>query len=511
MLGIFGKKSDHPLADIRSAQQVLEDIPKNDALNAVQELTGWIEVIAEMADELRVDHQCAVLRMFDETAQQFVRKLLRDYFTAQALSKFQESRLWTMLNEFYSRSEFAHYVVLTRYRNGDRGAAGVKPELAVLNARGIAALTGRLKMAAARYALVEPALWQHLSESYGHAEMNGYQNDAVPLYAGVSGSTSVTQEFAALLVWYGVSAGKLNPLQEHITERLVAYASDRLAVYDRYNSNGIFVFDLAQPTPPMRIAADATLHPSLRFLVAGDTMAKFGELGEILDKGLVPDSLHFHGASYDAELVRETLHRLTANLTQPSSTRRNPRRKVNVNLKVANGLFNMLEKADLNLNFDTDAGELWDVEDISLTGFRSVVPLVRADAIEIGALIGSKPENVQHWGAGIVRRLSRDENNNLHVGVEVLSTHISGVLLSGHATAPSREMQVAIYLNRPADISGEVWLLMKPDTFSRHRSLNMELGGKKYLLLPLALVESGYDFDLARFRSVEQEQDAAVG
>jgi hypothetical protein len=36
MLGIFGKKSDHPLADLKSAQQVLDSVPKNDALAAVQ-------------------------------------------------------------------------------------------------------------------------------------------------------------------------------------------------------------------------------------------------------------------------------------------------------------------------------------------------------------------------------------------------------------------------------------------------------------------------------------------
>src|SRR5512143_3494948 len=105
MLGIFGKKSDHPLADIKSAQQVLDDVPKNDALNAVQELTGWIESIVELADDFRLDHEFAVLRMFDEAAQAHVRKLLRDYFAVQPLSKFQENRLWTVLNSFYKQTE----------------------------------------------------------------------------------------------------------------------------------------------------------------------------------------------------------------------------------------------------------------------------------------------------------------------------------------------------------------------------------------------------------------------
>jgi len=511
MLGIFGKKSDHPLADIKTAQQVLEGIPKNDALNVVQELTGWIETMVELAEDLRLDHELTVLNMFDEAAQPYVRKLLRDYFSVHALTKFQENRLWTVLNNFYTQSELAHHDVLMRLSNGGRGASGIKSELASLSARGIAALTGRLKMAVARYALVESVLWQHLSEFYGHAERHGYQNDEVPLYAGLPGSTSVRQEFSALLIWYGVSAGALSPLREHITERLIAYAGGNLTVFEQYNANALFVFDLSQPTPPMRVASDATLHPELRFLVAGDVLAQLNVLLKTLDKGIVPDDVNFCGANYEAELVGEILRRLIDNLTQPPPTRRNPRRKISVNLKVANGFFHMLEQADVGLNFfNPDAGEIWEVEDISATGFRSVVPAARAEGIKIGSLIGSKPENVQNWGAGIVRRLSRDENNNLHVGVEVLSLQIVGVSLIEQGHSVDEGGQLAMYLNRPADTSGEAWLLMKPDTFSPTRSLNMDMGGRFFLLLPLSLVESGDDYDLARYRRMEQESSSTA-
>lgn len=509
MLGIFGKRSDHPLADIKAVQQVLEDIPKNDALNTVQEMTSWIESILELADDFRLDHEFAVLRLFEDAAQPHVRKLLRDYFAMQPVSKFQENRLWTVLNNFYTQSELVNYDVLTRYLNSGRGASGIKPDLPLLASRGIAALTGRLKMAAARYALVEPALWRHLADYYGHAEANNYQNDTVALFPGIPGNTSPLQEFATLLVWYGVSAGVQNPLQEHIAERLISYASKGLLVEGQYNANALFVFDLAQPTPPMRVASDATVHPALRFFSVVEELKQLESLSRNLEKGIVPDDVNLCGAKYDVELVRDILRKLIDNLTQPLPTRRNPRRKINVNLKVANGFFKMLEQADVGLNFfNPDTAEIWDVEDISATGFRSVLPAAHMDGIKIGSLIGSKPENVTNWGAGIVRRLSRDEKNNLHVGVEVLSTQIVGISLTDRVEAADADIQIALYLNRPADASGEAWLLMRPDTFSPNRSLNMELGGKGYLLLPLALVERGDDYDLARYRRMEQEASA---
>ncbi|MFZ2161238.1 MAG: hypothetical protein WAW02_03380 [Sideroxyarcus sp.] len=509
MLGIFGKKSDHPLADIKTAQQVLEDVPKNDALSTVQELTSWIESILELAEDFRLDHEFAVLRMFDDAAQPHVRKLLRDYFSMQTVSKFQENRLWTVLNGFYTQSELVYFDVLTRYRNSGRGASGVKPDLALLGARGIVALAGRLKMAAARYALVEPVLWSHLSEFYGHAETNGYHDDAVALFPGIPGNTSVEQEFAALLVWYGVSAGVQNPLQEHITERLISYAGKGLQVDGQYNANAIFVFDLAQPTPPMRVSSDTTLHPALRFMSVDEELKQLVSLSKTLEKGIVPDEVNFCGAKYDVELVRDILRKLIDTLTLPLPTRRNQRRKINVNLKVANGFFHMLEQADVGLNFfNPDSAEIWDVEDISATGFRSVLPAAQVDGIKIGSLIGSKPENVSNWGAGIVRRLSRDEKNNMHVGVEVLSTQIVGISLTDRVEAADEDVQIALYLNRPADTSGEAWLLMRPGTFSPNRSLNMDLSGKGYLLLPLSLVESGDDYDLARYRRMEQDSSA---
>ena len=79
---IFGKKSDHPLADIKSAQTLLDDLdlPRNDAFRSLAELTELIELLSEQA-EFKLDHQFAVLRLLDEAAQPYVRKLAREYFT----------------------------------------------------------------------------------------------------------------------------------------------------------------------------------------------------------------------------------------------------------------------------------------------------------------------------------------------------------------------------------------------------------------------------------------------
>ena len=69
VLGLFGNKTDHPLAEMKSAQALLDDIPKGDSIRALQEISDWLEALRGQADDFRVDHQWAVLRLYDQAAQ----------------------------------------------------------------------------------------------------------------------------------------------------------------------------------------------------------------------------------------------------------------------------------------------------------------------------------------------------------------------------------------------------------------------------------------------------------
>lgn len=505
LAGLFGKKSDHPLANLKSAQQVLDDVPKADALKALLELTSWVESLRDHADEFRMDHQVAVLRLLDEAAQPHVRKLLRDYFAVQALNKFQENRVWTALNDFFALSEQAHATILALYGKGERGAAAIKPQLALLAARGIVAATGRLKLAAARYALVDPVLWAHLAEMYACAEAGNFLEEVVPLYPGAGINTSVKREFVGVMVWFSVGTGSLSPLHIHIAERLVAHLNKYLTVERQAIAGSQWAINLLQPTPPMRVTTETTIHPGLRFLGIGGVEVVLNNLVKSLEKGILPEDVNLGGAVYEVELVRDVARLLVVRCILPPPTRRNTRRKLKVNLHVANGFFKLVENTDIGLNFSNETNEVWEVEDISATGFRSVTTPSALDNIKIGSLIGSKPENLGSWGVGIVRRLSRDAENRLHVGVEILANQVIGVSLGAREYAGGGEDALALYLNKPNDNSGEAWLLMKPGTFLSNRSFNMKVGDKAYLLLPLGMVESGEDYDLARYRKMEQD------
>ena len=500
MFGLFGKKSGHPLADIKSAQQLLDELPKNDALKALQELTSWTEAMREHA-EFPVDHEAAVMRLIDETARPLERKLVRDYFAASSLPSFHENRLWMALNEFYTQFSESYLKILARYRGGERGSSAIKSSLPLISVRGIRAITGRLKCAAARYMLVDPAIWECLAEFYMHADEQRYADEPVQLYSGAPANTSVRHEFTGTLAWFVSSASTLNRFHLHLAERLSGCLCKHMTAGKQCGADCLYGFDLSDPKPPLRVTKEIISQPGMLFIGVANVKAHAEQLLKELEKNTVPDELNL-GGLYDAEIVRNVLSHLARNLTVPPPMRRTVRHSLKVSLNIANGFSSIMEHSGIGLNFGDDSSTLWEVEDISTGGFHCIVPSSYPASLAIGSLIGLRPEKLDYWGVGIVRRMSRDKQNNLHIGVEILSNRVTGV---GLGEQKSEVEQHALWLSSPEDGKEEVRLLMSPDTFSTNRSLHAHFENKGYLLMPLSLLEKGDDFDLARYRKIEKD------
>lgn len=505
--GIFGKKADHPLADIKAAQALLEDLPKNDAHKALMELTDWIESVADYA-EFKADHRFAVLNLLDEQAQPYVRKLTRDYFTLHELGRFQENRLWLVQGSFYLHTARAWVSLFDRYWAGDKGSAALKGQIALITARAINAMIAQLKYICAHYGPVDSRIWHDLARLYRLAEQHGYLDVQVSLYPGLPANASVRSAAAHLLGWYGCGVHTLAPLDIHFTERLIGQYCTEAVVTPQRDAGSLFCFDLDKPAAPQRVNVDATVSPSQRCISLAPLLPRLESLLATLDKNIVPDELNL-GATYEAGRVRVAARYLLDYLGTPPK-RRAARRGIRMPMSVVKGFGGVIETTDVGLNFNAISPEQWEIEDVSASGFHTVLPAPGNEGVRIGMLLGMQPGGVQQWGVAVVRRLLRDEAGRLHVGAELLTNHIAGMSLrQGGGAGGFEDGQAALWLYpKPEDMSGEVQLLMKADTFSMNRSLQTALGGKNYLLIPNTLKEHGPDYDLAVFRCVEQEQGA---
>lgn len=500
---LFGKKSDHPMADIKSVLALLEDLPKNDAHKSLTDLTEWIESVSGHG-EFRPEHQFAVLRLLDDAAQPHARKLGRDYFSPGELGKFQENRLWLALDNFHRHAAHAYGVLFDRYLRSDKGGSALKEHVPLIATRTLHALSRRLKYACAHYSPADRGIWSELAKLYRHAEQNNYLDVPVMPYAGTGGDTSVRLAAGHLLGWYGCGVSALSPLDIHFVERIVGQYCTAIELGAQLGPDSLFSFDLDRPAAPVRIKVDGTVNSSMRYVNMTAMRPKLEDLLRTLEKNVVPDELNL-GGTYEAEPVSGAARYLLEYLTAPP-LRRSVRRGIKIDMNVVRGFAEVLDRAGVGSGGGEERFIYWEVEDISSSGFRALLPVQGVDGIRIGTLLGVRPGGVQHWGAAVVRRLMRDHDDLLHVGAEMLSNQVAGVALNRSSGGGPEGGQPALWLQaKSGEPDGEIRLLMKADTFSMQRSLQTGLNGKRYLLIPAGLQERGFDYELARFRLVEQE------
>ena len=508
MLGIFKNKSDHPLANLKSAQQLIDALPKKDPVEVLQEVGHWIEALFDPENEFRIDHQFVVLRMLDETAHAHLRKISQNYFSVIPPNTFQENRLWAAMHEYFTFCEMGYWHLLNAMREGKKGSSSLKGNMPLIIARGMYALFGRLECVKVRYSQVDAQCWERLADFYDYAEGMQCEDEPLQVYMGGANSNiSIKRLFASLIAWHSIAVGAFKPLDLHIAKALITHLSKVFVVHEQFKPGCMFMFDLAKPSSPMRVLVDGAQYPqSARFVSAASPASIVSNLLKTLDKNIVPEEFSFEVA-YSAEQVVDVLRRLAVYFQESLPVRRHQRKKIQMNVQAVNGFLSILEQAEAGLNLQGAGSEVCAVEDISVSGLRFVLPASQSNAVKIGTLVGLTPENTAHCGVGIVRRLRRDAQGNLHVGVKTLANKAEVVLLYGNDSI--NPASLALSLDSTDAQEGERWMLMPSDTFSLNRSPNMWQGEQNYLLLPLAIVEKGSDFDLVRYRQMQQDSSGA--
>ena len=86
---IVGSKVDHPLADAKQARTLVSDLPANDTVKALDQITRWLEALAE-TEGLKPERLFEIVDLLDSAAKNHQRKLLQDYLAMARPQKAQE-------------------------------------------------------------------------------------------------------------------------------------------------------------------------------------------------------------------------------------------------------------------------------------------------------------------------------------------------------------------------------------------------------------------------------------
>ena len=508
MLKIFGSsKPDHPMADIKEARKILEQIPGNDSIKAIDELFHWLESVRNV-EGFKPEYRASLVQLIDDAAQVHARKLARDYLSAPRLSKFQEGRLWGALWEFWRQSALAFAGCIDLYATGAKGADALKPLMPLLTVRALRALAAQMKWQYVRYGPFDNSMWGLFAKIYALAESKKYAQTPVSPYPNGPVEATPEQEFLKAVMLAASSPDSLLPLEMEIAERLIAHFSASFKLVLDQQPDIAYWIDLATSRPPLRVARPPQHAPTLRFFAAGKAEQDLERLiASVKATNALPSEINL-GGTYDPEAVLGVLNHLALYWSPNPPARRSPRHNVKSRLKVTHGFDGVIEALvpEKSLDFDDSVIESWIVENVSAGGFGAAIPQIKGDWLRIGALVGLQPEGGDNWLIGVIRRLSHESLQQGTVGVQTLARNGRIVQLRNEGGGAGRDSAPGVLLD--ASTSGaapEVELLLRAGTLVTGQNLEYEQDGNMFLLLPAGVVESGDDYDRGRFRQMVRD------
>ncbi len=502
-LNLFGGgKVDHPMADVKQAQQIVAELPP-DAAKALQEISELLESITQ-TDSFKLDRRFENIDLLDGAAKNPQRKLAQDYLVMPRQQKYHENRLWTGVFGFWKQLGDAYIHCVHGHEANLGGAANIRKNVPVIVARAIRTLTLQLKWVLLRYGLAEPRIWADLARLYKLAEQKSYAAGAIAIYPGAHGSSTVQREFLKALMLSASSTDGLPPVKQEIAERAVAHFAEsyRLSASPEGCTH---CFDMAVAKPPTRMFKGAAPTATLRFFGAGDALAGL----------VIPPDVNL-GGNYENEIVIGVLKHLAMQWSDKPPVRSSERRQTAGRVTVVPGMTDIVgvlepvaggDELDFSQEQTVPSAESWIVVNVSEGGFGAIIPAQKSDWIKVGTLVGVQTEVSKHWGVGLIRRISRDEHQQRQVGIQVLTRAAIPIRVAKSGSASpgnGSELQPAILLSSAPDKQGEVGVVLREGLFNGRDSLDMTVKGKGYLLMPSTMVEDGEDFDWAKFKVMQR-------
>lgn len=504
MLKLFtGNKVDHPMADAKKAREIIADLPA-DPLKALEEITHWLEGLKEV-EAFRLERLFENVDLLDAAAKNHQRKLAQEYFLTSRQQKFQENRLWTINFAFWKALCEGYLECVRRFESGQTGGIAFRKNMASIVARALRALTLLLKWVLVRYGPVDPKIWNDAGRLLQLAEASGFLDTQIEIYPGSHGGGTVQREFLKLAMLAVSSTDGLSPVKQEIAERSVANFSDGFRLSRTPAAGCNYCFDMTSGKPPYRLVSDQSSKPGVRYFGAGEGMVQLTAVeAKTRETGVLPTGVYI-GGDYSKDLLLPVFRHLMAYWSEDPPARANERRKTASRLTVVHGINELMAALnpgtgdDLDFSDPESSAESWIVENVSDGGYGAIIPATRSDWVRVGALIGLKSEVSQHWGIGIVRRVTRDEHQQRRVGIQVLSKVAvpAQVCKSGSYGEGS---DPAILLSTSPDAQGEVGVILREGYYNARDSLDLTVKGKGFLLIPGRLAEGGEDFDWAMFK-----------
>ncbi len=455
----LGKRSDDQLTDVKAVTRWFESLPIGDAFKCQQAILEELKRFNENPSGSTKD-RLGVLMCLDEKSRDLQDTLVRQYLRNPRMSRPMESQLWHAVYSLYWEIARGYHGFVLNFATGS-GKIAQEDRIPLATLRAIRIFGQLLKWRAVRYLPAGEKLWLRLHNLYRIAEGEGFHRRTLAAYDGETGSCSCESTYLHVLMLHLANSGTLYPRQLDLLDRWLCNWHTLLRLDARADpALHVFSVDLSADSGARRIRKPDAEKP-MRYWATAGLLEKLDDMQRALRDGLAPAHL---GLTEDArtgeslELLGHLAHHWAS--LSAREQRRAKREAVKRLIDVAHGfdtLVLQLKSAaspvaaspyGLGLDYrETDdvqvygfvttrtrerasqmkkpvaspGVERWVAQDESECGYGATVESHDKDWLRVGALIGVKPHDAPVWKLGVVRRLTRMNDDSSAIGIETLA------------------------------------------------------------------------------------------
>ena len=563
---IFEGKPDHPLFDVEEAGRRLAELPKDNAIRALEEITSWLDSVKD-APGFRPGVRAAIIMLLDEAGQALYAGLLQLYIGAPHLQDFNGKHLWKGMHDFMKILAGAYSVCVHEYRRAGKKSSGHKELMPVICVRLLRAVAEQMKLEMMHYVDIEQSVWDRLCNCYQFVEANRFTESMVFAYPKQEISAypprielaeslvfayqkqvihiSPQRELLRALMLYESSPGTLAPDQIELSFRIVGRMVSFFDFKKAPDPECAFYFDLARPSAPKRVYENIQATTSMRFFGANKAVPKIAHIIAQHEQGIIQQEQRF-GSEFTPAGKLTVLKHMQLYLGKDQPHRHQERRSINSAIDVVHGfqiINRLVERMDIdnaqnisekdaaalearsviNPAADNDevdyTAEKWSVSDVSVDGIGGIIPDNGGAWVKIGDLCGFKAENSPIWWVGVIRRLHTDTSGAVHVGIEILTKKPMSVWLRalGKDTENAYGLETdsasfeydylpAIMLPDASNSCVNARLLMEPGSYVPETQYEAMLGEKNRNIKFTDLLAEGEDYEQIGFQCLNPAQ-----
>ncbi|MGC2458839.1 MAG: hypothetical protein WA435_12685 [Gallionellaceae bacterium] len=439
------RKPDHPMSDVETAQALLADLPGDNPLKALEEVTAWLDSFKDTPG-FRLNRRFAVARLLDETGRQFYAALLRQYLAEPHLQDFHGMRLWRVCHAFVKTMAETYAVCVNEYQHEEKKPPDIREQMPVICVRLLHVLAECMKLDLMRYIEVEQAVWDDLFRYYRYTEESGFAEAMVLAYPGQVIHGNAQREFLCALVLHISSPDTLAPDQiegcYRIATRMVSFFDFKPTAHDECT----YFVDLAHPAAPEPLDYKPAFTADMRCFGATRAISRLAEIINQNEPGPL-DAGQRIGNEFTPDGKLTLLKHLQLYWGKELPQRRRKRKGVNATIKVVHGfkiishlvahielgqMVNLSEEDAAKLKIQSStigiadedidySAEDWPILDLSNGGIGGILPRTVGKWVKIGALCGISDQKAELWWVGMFRRLHTDAQDKMHFGIEVLA------------------------------------------------------------------------------------------